>query len=105
MSVLSELKKADGCSGGIAIYSGAKALCEARNIMRKRRALEEHEKGPEAVLSQVEVEGHALLHQLLAPWQLVHRQRKRRGDDLWLHDLLQGLKHSKEQGRAEATYA
>lgn len=39
MSVLSELKKAGGCSGGVAVYSGAKALALAANVQRKRRKL------------------------------------------------------------------
>jgi len=39
MSVLSSLKEAGGCSGGVAVYSGAKALAMAANLQRKHRTL------------------------------------------------------------------
>lgn len=39
MSVLSELKKAGGCAGGVAIYFAARELARIRNIQRKERKL------------------------------------------------------------------
>jgi hypothetical protein len=39
MRVLTTIKNAGGCSGGVAIYSGAKALCVAGNVQRKKRKL------------------------------------------------------------------
>ena len=39
MSVLTELKKSGACMGGIAIYSGAKALALVANLQKKRREL------------------------------------------------------------------
>ena len=39
MSVLSELKKAGGCSGGVAIYFTARESARLRNVQRKERKL------------------------------------------------------------------
>ena len=39
MSVLSKLKSAGGCAGGVVVYTAAKEAAEVANIMRKRRTL------------------------------------------------------------------
>lgn len=39
MSVLSTLKKAGGCAGGVVIYNAAKAAARVANVARKRRKL------------------------------------------------------------------